>query len=81
MVSTSIRDVVRPYGQNGLARIADSPPAFVAACAGAMADDRVERQRVADAFLRQTSWDGTWTQISQLLDATFREQGQPARTA
>jgi len=81
VVSTSIRDVVRPYGQNGLARIADSPPDFVAACAAAMAEDPVERRRVADAFLSHTSWDGTWTRINQLLDAVMRPSSEPARTA
>jgi UDP-galactopyranose mutase len=69
VVSTSIRDVVRPYGQQGLVRIADDPRAFVRACEEAMAEDRVERVTVADAFLRQTSWDGTWTRIRRLMDA------------
>ena len=69
VVSTSIRDVVRPYGQQGLVRIADDAPAFVRACAAAMAEDAVERTRRADAFLRQTSWDGTWRRIRVLMDA------------
>jgi UDP-galactopyranose mutase len=81
VVSTSIRDVVRPYGQNGLARIADSVPECVEACAAAMAENRDERRRVADAFLRQTSWDGTWTRISHLLDAALGTAAAPARTA
>jgi UDP-galactopyranose mutase len=68
VVSTSIRDVVRPYGQQGLVRIADDVPSFVQACVDAMADDRHERITQADAFLRQTSWDGTWNRIRVLLD-------------
>ena len=32
VVSTSIQDVVRPYGEQGLVRIADDVPAFVDAC-------------------------------------------------
>src|SRR5256885_11813467 len=51
VVSTSIRDVVRPYGQQGLARIADTPQEFVAAVAAALRDDPVARLRAADAFL------------------------------
>jgi UDP-galactopyranose mutase len=81
VVSTSIRDVVRPYGQNGLARIADSVPECVEACAAAMAENGDERRRVADAFLRQTSWDGTWTRISHLLEAALDTAAAPARTA
>jgi UDP-galactopyranose mutase len=71
-VSTSIRDVVRPYGQQGLVRIADDVPAFVEACAAAMAEDAPARIRQADAFLRQTSWDGTWLRIRLLVEAVLR---------
>jgi glycosyltransferase involved in cell wall biosynthesis len=67
VVSTSIRDVVRPYGEQGLARIADDVPSFVDACAAAMAERPHERITAADAFLRQTSWDGTWTRVRALL--------------
>jgi len=72
VVSTSIRDVVRPYGQQGLVRIADDVPAFVDACAAAMAEDSAERITVCDAFLRQTSWDGTWSRIRLHLDDVLR---------
>jgi glycosyltransferase involved in cell wall biosynthesis len=72
VVSTSIRDVVRPYGQLGLARIADDTASFVRACMAAMAEDPVQRLTEADAFLRHTSWDGTWTRIRLLLDDVLR---------
>lgn len=72
VVSTSIRDVVRPYGQQGLVRIADDVPTFVRACAAAMAEDRATRITQSDAFLRHTSWDGTWTRIRVLLDKAVR---------
>jgi UDP-galactopyranose mutase len=71
VVSTSIRDVVRPYGQKGLVRIADTVDEFVAACEAAMAEDPVARMRDADAFLRQTSWDGTWAQMRQIVQSTL----------
>ena len=72
VVSTSIRDVVRPYGEHGLVRIADEAPAFVQACAAAMAEDAHERVTAADAFLRQTSWDGTWTRVRALMHEALR---------
>jgi UDP-galactopyranose mutase len=78
IVSTSIRDVVRPYGEAGLVRIADTPRAFVAACTAAMAEDPAARRARADAFLRQTSWDGTWQQIRRLMDAAVGA-GDPGR--
>jgi UDP-galactopyranose mutase len=39
VVSTSIRDVVRPYGDLGLVRIADAPDDFVAAIEAALVED------------------------------------------
>jgi UDP-galactopyranose mutase len=68
VVSTSIRDVVRPYGQQGLARIADSVDEFVAAVGAALVDDRVARVRAADAYLTHLSWDGSWLRMRQLVD-------------
>lgn len=82
VVSTSIRDVVRPYGQQGLVRIADSVAEFVAACEAAMAEDSVARIRAHDAFLRQTSWDGTWAQMRNLVNAAVASRvDQPIRAA
>jgi UDP-galactopyranose mutase len=71
-VSTSIRDVVRPYGQQGLARIADTPAEFVAAIDAALHDDVVARRVRADAFLSQISWDLTWSRMRQLVDGVVR---------
>jgi UDP-galactopyranose mutase len=78
VVSTSIRDVVRPYGEQGLVRIADSVEEFVAACAAAMSEDATERTRAADAFLRTTSWDGTWAQMRRLVDEARAGAATPA---
>ena len=67
VVSTSIRDVVRPYGDQDLVRIADTPADFVAACELALNEDNTDRQARADAFLSQLSWDKTWRQMADLL--------------
>lgn len=80
VVSTSIRDVVRPYGQQSLARIADSPSEFVSAIDAALAEDAGERQAAADAFLRQMSWDLTWTRMRHLVDGIIRTR-QAAQAA
>ena len=71
VVSTSIRDVVRPYGQQSLVRIADEVGSFVQACTDAMAEDATRRLMQADAFLRHTSWDRTWSRIQMLVDAAL----------
>ena len=57
------------------------------ACAAAMGEDAVARVTRADAFLRHTSWDETWSRIRLLLDDVIRPvdpgqvQGAAARTA
>jgi glycosyltransferase involved in cell wall biosynthesis len=85
VVSTSIRDVVRPYGQQGLARIADSVGDFVAAIDAALAEDAVARLRAGDAFLTHLSWDGTWLRMRQLIEQAIGERmtrgAADARTA
>jgi UDP-galactopyranose mutase len=78
VVSTSIRDVVRPYGHQGLVRIADDVPGFVRACTAAMSEDATNRITRADAFLRQTSWDGTWNRIRLLLDQVLGGDAEDA---
>ncbi len=72
VVSTSIRDVARPYGEDGLAWIADAPCEFVIAVAAAMREDSATRLKRADAFLAQTSWDRTWARMSQLIEAAIK---------
>jgi UDP-galactopyranose mutase len=68
VVSTSIRDVVRPYGEAGLARIADTAPAFVAAIAAALQEHNADLVARADRFLEPMSWDNTWRRVSSLID-------------
>lgn len=68
VVSTSIRDVVRPYGELGLAHIADTPEEFVAGIEAAMNEDASERLSEVDAFLSQTSWDRTWGRMAELIE-------------
>lgn len=68
VVSTSIRDVVRPYGDHRLVHIADTPDAFVAAAELAMAERRCHPQwlKRVDAFLAGMSWDITYQQMAAL---------------
>jgi UDP-galactopyranose mutase len=68
VVSTSIRDVVRPYGQKGLVHIADTAEEFVAAIETAMKSNSSKRLMTVDAFLKQMSWDRTWSQMNALIE-------------
>src|SRR5262249_37774384 len=68
VVSTSIRDVLKPFAEYGLARIADTVPAFVAAVEEAMREDPLERTAAADAFLSTLSWDRTWQRMRATIE-------------
>jgi glycosyltransferase involved in cell wall biosynthesis len=70
VVSTSIKDVVRPYGENGLVHIADTVPDFISAISAALnqtQDNSGWLDRV-DSFLSNTSWDRTWQAMNQLIE-------------
>jgi UDP-galactopyranose mutase len=67
VVSTSIQDVVQPYGEAGLVRIADTVDATVAAVLAAMAEDTESRLARSDAMLARMSWDRTWMAMDSLL--------------
>jgi glycosyltransferase involved in cell wall biosynthesis len=72
VVSTSIRDVVTPYGELGLVRIADTVEEVVEAVEELLEGDRSAFLRQADAFLASTSWDLTWLRMKTLLDSACR---------
>jgi len=72
VVSTPIRDVVRPYGVRGLVRIAGTIPGFVAAIEDALLEDAAARIRRVDTFLGQESWDRTWDRMHRLIEETIK---------
>ncbi len=71
VVSTPIRDVVRPYGDEKLVHIAKGVDAFVAACEQALDAgwDRKAWLKKVDAFLSKNSWDYTYTRMMQLIES------------
>jgi UDP-galactopyranose mutase len=73
VVSTSIRDVVRPYGEAGLVQIADSVPAFVEAIATVLEQDSTDLEWLnrVDAYLSQNSWDRTWQSMNELIESAI----------
>ena len=71
VVSTSIRDVVSPYGERGLVFIADTVADMARACNAALREPRESRRARAEAFLAGLSWDRTWSRTAALLDAAI----------
>jgi UDP-galactopyranose mutase len=82
VVSTSIRDVISPYGERGLVYIADTVTEMMRACNAALREPVEFRRTRADAFLSGMSWDRTWSRTAALLDAaTAPAAPQPPQTA
>ncbi|MEH2171838.1 UDP-galactopyranose mutase [Nostoc sp.] len=73
VVSTSIRDVVRPYGESKLVRIADTVSEFVIAAEQAMQEDTPASEWLSrvDTFLEKISWDRTWASMMKLIDSAI----------
>ena len=70
VVSTSITDVVRPYGTQGLVRIADTAEEFVSAIDLALSADANDADWAArrDEFLEGTSWDITFRNMCDIIE-------------
>ncbi len=68
VVSTSIRDVVRPYGDMNLVQIADDPKEFGQAIATALEQGKDADWRTrTDDYLATISWDLTWQNMVNLM--------------
>ncbi|MCB2407119.1 glycosyltransferase family 1 protein [Hymenobacter lucidus] len=80
VVSTPIRDVVRPYGDLSLVQIAATADEFGQAIAKALVqkDDADWRART-DEYLATISWDLTWQRMTELMQdrLKLKSQAQP----
>ena len=75
VISTSIRDVVRPYGELKLVEIADTPDEFIYAAEKILARPYdSEWLAKVDTFLANVSWDKTWKQMSDLIDGVIERK-------
>jgi glycosyltransferase involved in cell wall biosynthesis len=81
VVSTPIRDVVRPYGEQGLVDIASTAAEFVAACEKILNENLSDRLQKADEFLSHNSWDKTFAEMSRLIDEAIEERPKAATQA
>ena len=73
VVSTPIRDVVRPYGEMNLVFIVSTAEEFIAACEKALNENQTEKLARVDKFLAQNSWDKTWSQMAGLIDDVVKK--------
>lgn len=76
VVSTPIRDVVSPYGQMGLVRIAKDAQEFTAAIDDVLKSAASHKRwlETVDGFLATMSWDETWARMSRLIDEAVADK-------
>jgi len=81
VVSTPITDVVRPYGEMKLVEIASGSDEFIAAVERALnpEEERADWLARVDDFLSLTSWDDTWSQMSDLIDSAIEKKSSSIR--
>lgn len=80
VVSTPIRDVVFPYGQMGLVRIANDAQEFTTAIDDLLKSEANRKPwlETVDGFLATMSWDETWARMSQLIDEVVANRTRAA---
>lgn len=77
VISSSIQDVVNPYGLNKLVHLADTPKDFITAAESELnTTDRTLWLSQVDAFLIENSWDNTWGQMVQLIESKLADKAQ-----
>ena len=68
VVSTSIRDVVFPYGVNNIVSIADEPHEFVNAIEHLLKNTDVQEwKHKVEKLLMKTSWQKTWEEMDTIM--------------
>jgi UDP-galactopyranose mutase len=70
VISTSIQNVVRPYGELKLVSVADNPEDFIRAAEELLTKYYEQSNWLTrvDQFLANMSWDKTWHEMSELID-------------
>ena len=69
VISTPIKDVIKPYGELDLVYIADNAESFIAYAEEELKkDSKKEWLTKVDAYLAHESWDNTFEKMNQLIN-------------
>ncbi|RYZ27330.1 MAG: glycosyltransferase, partial [Chitinophagaceae bacterium] len=81
VISTPIRDVVSPYGNNGLVHIVFNADEFITAAESELAKKRRSAWvKKVDEFLAGNSWDRTWSQMVRNIEQTLNQRAATLKT-
>jgi len=77
VISSSIKDVVHPYGVNRLVHIADTPEDFIRAAEIELnTTDKSSWLSRVDEFLKEISWDNTWKEMMRHINEKLSDKAQ-----
>jgi hypothetical protein len=76
VVSTSVRDVLHPYGASGLVKVADTVDGIAAALDTALRGQSAEWLTTVDRYLRALSWESTWEGIEHLVNRVHQQRAE-----
>ena len=79
VVSSPVRDVVRPYGEEGMVAIAGTPAEFCDAIERALKDDDPQWRSRVDKYLSTLSWDRTWGDMRTMCEDALRRRATADR--
>jgi len=80
VISTPIRDVVRPYGDNNLVHIVNNADEFITAAEGELNKKRKTTWlKKVDDFLLYNSWDRTWGQMVRHIEDAYALNNQKSK--
>lgn len=75
VISTSITDVVNPYGIKGLVKIADTSEEFISAAEEIFnSKDTNDWLHKTDVFLAGNSWNETWHHMNNLIEKALEKK-------
>jgi glycosyltransferase involved in cell wall biosynthesis len=75
VISSSIADVVNPYGVNNLVHIADNASQFIKAAEKELAaTNKKDWMARVDLFLNDNSWDQTWGRMLHQINLTLKNK-------
>jgi UDP-galactopyranose mutase len=74
VVSSPVRDVVRPYGEQEMVAIAATPAEFCDAIERALQEPEAAWRARVDKYLSTLSWDRTWADMRTLCEEAIRRR-------
>ena len=82
VISTPIKDVVSPYGEEGMVHIAATPAIFIAAAEAALTKINYDNWLLkVDDFLAGISWDKTWQRMESLIHEAIKNKTETQKKA